>query len=294
MGPIVLAPGKPDVEITRGFVPQRLSLIETETVQWQANASELVLDIPKVARFHVHGGRKVFYDPVPGASDESIGAYLLGSCLGAIFYQRGLAVIHGAAIVHQGAGAVICGKSGAGKSTTSAFLVARGARLLSDDLAVFIDAATATVVPGYPQSKLSPDLVERLAIDSEGTRPLNDERGKLAVSRLDVFVEEPQRIKAIFVLEKWKRQSLEMARLSAAEAIHALTRQRYRRHYVVGSQTPSSFERLSAIAAQTQVWRIMRPINGDSTEEVASFISNKIEDISAQGVKKRNEPNDYL
>src|SRR5690606_37980193 len=100
---------------------------ETETCHWSANEHEHLLAVPRVGRFLIAEGRRILYLAAAGADERLLDTYILGSCLGAILHQRGRAVLHGAAVALNGRAFAICGKSGAGKSTAAAHLLAHGA-----------------------------------------------------------------------------------------------------------------------------------------------------------------------
>ena len=76
---------------------------------------------------------------------------------------RGGIPIHGSAVEIGGRGIMICGKSGYGKSSIAAGLVATGARLVSDDLSLIVDDETgAHLAAGRPAMRLHDDAAEYL------------------------------------------------------------------------------------------------------------------------------------
>src|SRR5207244_417714 len=82
----------------------------------------------------VTGGNLVDFEAAPEA-DDAARLVLLGSCTGALLYQRGLIPLHANAVVTPRGGAVlIAGRIGAGKSTTTLSLLRMGHRLLADDI----------------------------------------------------------------------------------------------------------------------------------------------------------------
>lgn len=71
---------------------------------------------------------------------------------------RGGIPIHGSAVEIDGRGVMICGKSGHGKSSIAAGLVAAGGRLISDDLSLMIpDETGAELAAGRPAVRLHDD-----------------------------------------------------------------------------------------------------------------------------------------
>ena len=102
---------------------------------------------------------------VDTADDAFARQCVLGPGLGVLLHRRGLLVLHGSAVDVGGRAVVLVGHKGAGKSTTAAALVARGHRLLTDDL-VALDAGGA-VLPGPTQMKLWAASSSALGVETE-------------------------------------------------------------------------------------------------------------------------------
>jgi hypothetical protein len=118
--------------------------------------------VPNVARFLVQDGNSIRIDPEPGADDDSLRLFLLGSALGALLMQRGYLVLHGNAI-RVGNQCLVCvGDPGAGKSTLAAGFMQRGYAVLADDVVPVDEGCRA--LPGFPRIKLWQDAVDKLGI----------------------------------------------------------------------------------------------------------------------------------
>ena len=50
--------------------------------------------IPSIGAYRVENGRKITVAPVSGANPQAVRLYLLGSAMGALYYQRGFLAIH--------------------------------------------------------------------------------------------------------------------------------------------------------------------------------------------------------
>jgi hypothetical protein len=70
-----------------------------------------------------------------------------------------LALIHGAAVAHNGKGIALCGPSGSGKTTLAAGLISNGFDYLADDL-VALSAPMGTVVPWPVPLSIKPGSIE--------------------------------------------------------------------------------------------------------------------------------------
>lgn len=275
------APGAmADVDIAAGSVPDRLDHRDTETCHWSANEREHLLAVPGVGRFLITDGRRIFYAADAGADERLVDAYLLGSCLGAVLHQRGRAVLHGAAVTSNERAFAICGKSGAGKSTTAAHLLAHGPQLLSDDLTVLADSAEPVVLPGYPQSKLTREALARLGGDCAGFPPAPGDRGKVAVPREVAFCDSPRPLSGVFVIERMDAAEPRIVRLTPAQALAPLLRHTYRRHYVVASRAERHLSQWAHVARKVPVFLIVRPRDTDSTGFVVSAIRERIAQLA--------------
>jgi len=132
-----------------------------------------LLDMPGVARFLVEDGNRVRVQLAPDAPSADVCSFLLGSIFGALCHQNGLLPLHASAVEHDGAVTAFLGHSGAGKSTMAACLLARGRRIVSDDICLLEDGPGGMgVVPVAGWVKLW-----RQSLDHLGEQP--DERNRV-------------------------------------------------------------------------------------------------------------------
>jgi hypothetical protein len=116
-----------------------------------------------VGTFLILGHREIHIDPAPGVDDDIIRLPLLGPVMALFLHQLGKLVLHASAVGVGTRGAVFLGDKQAGKSTTAAALVARGHRLLTDDvLAIDFPATGPSISPGFPNMKLEQALTETI------------------------------------------------------------------------------------------------------------------------------------
>ncbi|AFK56370.1 Putative HPr kinase/phosphorylase [Tistrella mobilis] len=159
-----------DITIRRGPVPARFAEIRVERPLFTLSADgEMRIDVKGHHVFLVRDGREVVIDT--GTPDDAdCHTYLLGPVLGALCHQRGEVILHAAVLRFGDAAVAFCGQSGAGKSTLAASLLARGHRMLADDVTVLrrgpgSDARTLAW-PAYPRMRLWQDAASRSAIDT--------------------------------------------------------------------------------------------------------------------------------
>jgi hypothetical protein len=182
------------------------------------SAEQVRLHIAGVGRFTIQAGCEIEIVPEPHAPRPALELFLFGSAWGALCYQRGLLPLH-SSVVQWGAEAVaFCGPSGSGKSTLVAVLMARGGRLLSDDLCRCDPAAEPAplVWPSLPRLKLwreTLNVLGRPAADLTQDLPSED---KFLWPLSEPPWPAPLPLRAIYLL-RWGTLSVD--RLSGLEAL---------------------------------------------------------------------------
>lgn len=147
---------------------------------------------------------------------------------------RGATPLHGSAVEIDGRAILIGGPSGAGKSTLAAALIARGGRLISDDLSLLAPTGpgeTAVLWPGRSSIR----LVDRTAADPAA---------KLLVQPAMTDVTRPVPLTTLLIL-----RSAPIAP-GAADRVAALRRQLFRPRWM--ERMPHRATRLATIMAAAQ------------------------------------------
>ena len=130
--------------------------------------------------FDVFNGNRIEY--LPGANWTGVLPWPFYSTITALLLAwRGSLPFHGCAVSIKGQGVLICGESGAGKSSLTAALIAEGAQFISDDLSVVEpdkDGTGWNLVMGRPGIRLFPS-VGRWFFGNAITPLPNDPRDKV-------------------------------------------------------------------------------------------------------------------
>jgi hypothetical protein len=128
-----------------------------------------------IATFDVFDGDRIEY--LPGPEWSGILPWPFYSTVAALLLAwRGAVPFHGCAVAINGQGLLICGESGAGKSSLASALVAQGAHFLSDDLSVIVpdaDGTGWTLTTGRPGIRLFPSTGKWFFGDD--TQPIVDD-----------------------------------------------------------------------------------------------------------------------
>lgn len=132
-----------------------------------------------IGRVTIRGGSEIVVAPHERASDDSIGLFIAGPALAVALHQRGDLVLHASAIAIGGRAIALLGEKGAGKSTLSATLLARGHSLLSDDIVAVRSGPEGPVVAGGSRTlKVEPEVARALGLDPEKLRLIHREGTK--------------------------------------------------------------------------------------------------------------------
>ena len=154
-----------------------------------------------VATFDMFDGSRIDYCPgpqwtgtLPWPFYSTVTALLLA--------WRGALPFHGCAVSVGGQGILICGDSGAGKSSLTAALVAEGAKFISDDLSVVVpdqDGDAWNLVSGRSGIRLFPAVGQWFFGDDTKCLP-DDPRGKIIAVPRNVMDESSAPLRHIIFL----------------------------------------------------------------------------------------------
>ncbi len=222
---------------------------------------ELWLDIPKVARFLIQHGNHIVIQPQPGADEDSVRLFLLGSAFGALLSQRDMLVLHGNAI-RIGDQCLVCvGTSGIGKSTLAAGFLQRGHAILADDV-VPIDAA-GRALPAFPRVKLWRDSAEHLGVDTTNLQRLRPGLSKFNYPLGTRFERQPLPVRWVYLLDKGAVEQPQFVATQGMQRFMPLFHNTYRRRFIEGMGRRSEhLQRCSILASNAHVVRVQRPMAG--------------------------------
>lgn len=234
----------------------------------------LVLDFSPQARLAI-SATQVVYERSLNTRSNDLGHLLTDWALPLVLMLRHTPAIHAAAVQNQSDGAtLLCGLSGAGKSTMSYALDRCGHPKLSDDIsAVSIDGDKLFLEEGLSHSKLLVDTLERFGIESIGLRPVLHKAGKYVVPPPENASGGRKPIREIVELVKGNDSALTFCELKGLEKIAALDR------HTAGNTLMTRFGLrgvhilwLTKIAERLPVYRLTRPSDRDTTSEIVCLL----------------------
>ncbi|GGD76105.1 aldolase [Paenibacillus nasutitermitis] len=240
--------------------------------------------IPATAVFSIEAGRKVTIHPMDGADEKKIRVYLLGSCMGALLFQRHMLPLHGSAVVIDDKAYAFVGESGAGKSTLAAAFLSKGYSLLTDDVIAlsFTDAGVPYVAPAYPQQKLWQESIDGLGMESGSFVPLYEELSKFAVPVAAKFHTKPVVLGGVIELVRTEGEQWDIQPITKLNRFPLLFQHTYRNHFVSLLHLEQwHFAGMANIARHCEIFQLRRPTAGFTAQQLASqiiqLVNNKLE-----------------
>lgn len=265
-----------DVTIRLGTVDRSLSKASvTGSCLW-ATAQEACFFWAEVGTFLVRGGCEIVIDPAPGVEEQVVRLFLLGSALGVLLYQRGLLVLHANAVSVDGGAVAFLGGPGWGKSTVAAAFYARGGGIVADDVtAVRVEGGIPTVVPGFPQLKLWPEVAVFLGDDVETLPRLRPQLEKRARRVTDRFSPDCLPLRRIYVLSEGMPHKIEPLR--PGEALVELLRHSYAVRLLEITGTASAhFVQCAHLANRVPVCRLRRQRSLAALPDLARLVEEDL------------------
>lgn len=241
----------------------------------QVTSNVAYFRFPEVASYLVEQGNRITIEPEVGATEAQLRLFFLGTAISLLLHQRGLLPLHASGICTSQGGVLFTGHSGFGKSTLLATFLARGYRMLTDDLAAigFTDAGQPIVYPGYPQIKLWEDSANELNQSTDNLRRIRPELDKFAVPLTQEIDQTSVPLHAIYALTPYNGNYPTVEHLTDARKFNVfldhtwqkLALKRMGRH-------ADHFRQSAAVANQVKVRRIYRPEKPFMLQELANLI----------------------
>lgn len=272
-----------DVTISYGAIPGDFQSVpqQGEYLEYAINETDYFLDVHNVCKYFVKDGAQVILEPYYEVESRSIRIHLLATVMAVVLLQKGIIPFHASGIIYDNRLILFTGDSGAGKSTTLAYLYSQGYQVFTDDVCVLKQSTVnENVIEGiasYPMLKLWDDTVVKLDNNIFNDKSFRIKPGmeKFGYFFHEHFIKEPVPINKIFIL---KKSTLDLpvtaVRLSGIEAFQHLERQAYRNHLINTQYLRTlQFRLLSQLSKEVEIVEISRSVNGT----VAQFAKELIQ-----------------
>ncbi len=231
-----------------------------------------------VGYYKVTEGKLIEYRPCSSVEDHLFRQWLLCYAVTVAMIQQRKVIVHcaGLLVPNTDNAIIVCGDSGAGKSTISDALMKKGLQFVSDDSVrlEYMDNE-AKVIGSYRQRRFCTDVVEREGYNlSEFIRLEEGSRIKWMKIVEDGYMgDRPHRFHKMFFLTLTEKDKLEIKKVTGHEKIINLMRALYKTDvYKSEGLSPDLFQKMTNITKDTDVYVISRPKQGLTIEEITDFI----------------------
>ena len=226
----------------------------------------------------VESGKKITVDLAPEPHMTLVNSLLLSAGMALICLQRGELFFHGSVLQRKEQAILLCGESGAGKSTAAMELLQRGAGFLADDtVRVHPGQREMLAEPSYPQQKLCRDMARRCGKPLEELRYIDEDRDKYAWIRRDCYGKQAVPLKKVFLLRKaqeGENEQVKLRKVIGGEALETMCAQLYLAdtyRHITGIPYPL-MEQLIRVVSRADIYEVTRPATGDTIRDVVEKI----------------------
>ena len=221
-------------------------------------------------------GTRIWMASLGATSIESLHVYFLGHAIAVALAAMGEEPLHATVVARPGRCVALMGESGAGKSTLAAYLVSRGARLVTDDLLrLAMDESGVKAYPGPRRIKLMPDSRERYMGGEAVGVPMHPMSGKFILPLGPELVHEGPATLDELILLDWPEEAVTQPRLETPTARDAMLR-------VIGGtgvtrvteavRLARQFRFAQDLVERVPVRRLLQPNDLDRLPETAALI----------------------
>lgn len=267
-----------EINIQRVTQTKRVTNPSYENAWMSINEREFYLEVDKIGTFYASDGSYIEYSPVDGASQASVELYLNGSVYGAILHQKKILPLHGSSFVYNHKGVMICGESGAGKSSLTVSFCDDGADFLTDDVSpVVIHHNAPHILSKSDRVKLWDDSLEQLQKDDQRLSQIRPQDKKYYIS-VPNSRHHNHPLDIIFLIEPADVEHVQYYPVKGTARFPAIHDQIYRLYYLhsMPETLRTYFSEVAAISNYTALIRVKRPHNipiKKMKSELAGYIS---------------------
>lgn len=266
-----------DITIAKGPVPASLNQPRKDFSLGQCNDAEFLFEITEAGRFLIRQAKEICVEHKPGATDDDVRPFLLGTALGVLFHQRGMVPLHAATIDVAGGCVAFVGSSGAGKSTLAGALADRGFPVISDDVCYldFSDRESVKAWPGVRRLRLWEDAIAALSLNGAGAvRELGGYNKFLVPLREISDPVGPRRLLRVYQLEDGQEA---ISQIRGAAVLETLLHNVYRLEYAeyMGLK-PAIFQLCARMARHVPVFRFARPMRFERLQSSIDLLTGHL------------------
>ncbi len=251
-----------------GPVPPSLVAPCYEDSTVQVTGGEYLFHYPGLVRLYVLGGERIIVEAAAAADPVKLWTITVGVGASIAGFRRGHVPIHASAILTRSGCMAFAGQSGAGKSTTAAWLTRLGYQLHADDLCLADVSGDEVVVGrGIQELRLWDESIEALGWDDVPPFAVMPDIPK-SVFRWAAPSPRSGTLRRMYVLE-FADAAAEpgIYAMKGVEALQALIHcLRLRPRILSTGLTERTFEHLTDLCRKVEMFRFVRPPDLRSSE----------------------------
>lgn len=237
------------------------------------------------ARFLVQNGNEIIIDKKDESTpNDKIKPYVISHAMAFILYMKNIITLHGATVGDEESAITVIGNSGSGKSTISTGLLKRGYKLIADDVsAIKLEDGVPYVQIAVPHQKFCRDTALKEGYKLEEIECINEVRDKYRV-RLgsDKMCSGARKLKGIFeIIPNRKDNTFKIEQAEGLELLKLISSNMFSQ-YLFNNNSGLSVEMFQAtlqIAKEVPIYRIYRPLDQDTVEQILDFITEKVKEM---------------
>ncbi len=263
-----VAEGRAAIDIDFGPVPLSIRAPCYEDSNVQVTGDEYLFHYPDLVRIYVQGGERIVVEAAPDADPVKLWTVTLGVGASIAGFRQGHVPIHASAILTPHGCMAFAGQSGAGKSTTAAWLIRLGYQLHADDLCLAdLSGDEVLVGRGIQELRLWDQSIAALGWDDKQPFAVMPDVPK-SVFRWAVPSPRLETLRRIYVLEFADEAAASgFYAMEGVQALQALIYcLRLRPCLLSTGLVERTFERLTTLCRRVEVFRFVRPLDVRSSE----------------------------
>ena len=265
----------PDIRISYAEVPESLSDAVDRSERWQTAPGLFLLNAWPRARYMVRSGREILIQPGHQVPSETLRLVVLSAGISILLLQRRLLPVHCSAIETPLGAALFAGMSGAGKSTLAGAFLARGYRLLADDM-IALDAQDNGDVlawSGFPHIRLWADAAQALDLPTGALRRMAPNVDKFVSPQFTRMGAASCRLNVMYVLQPRDASGFSLVALPDTQRFNAILDHTWQKAVLKGMGLRQwHFHASARIASRTYIASLARPAQPFDINAAADLI----------------------
>lgn len=267
-----------DIKISIGQIPEKIKK-DIDLGKWiSVSENDIWFDIPDTAIFYISNSENIIVQLYKDCEINNVIAYILGACMGFILYQQKKLAIHGGCVALNNKAAIICGNTGAGKTSLITALRLKGKKVLSDDISVVNKENKFLVSPGYCGQKISSDVLKYFNIEeNKKFKTQIENKDKYIIPIRESYEKDSISLEAIIMLEQDNIESVKVKKVLGNEKINIILNNIYLKQWINKKQLLNLYFKTALdLAKQVPIYIVKRPNKGFTMQEQISVIEEII------------------